>query len=97
MTPHSGFCLPERTGAEAPLALTRSHWGIENGLHGIRDGTLREDASRARKRAAANVMAALRNIVIFLSHRRGFKSAAAAMRHYVCHPAEMLELLSTSI
>jgi hypothetical protein len=97
MTPHSGFCPPERTGAEAPLALTRSHRGIENGLHGVGDGTLRDDASRVRKAAAAQVMAGLRSIVIFLFHRRGFKSAAAATRHYVCHPEETLELLPTSI
>ena len=36
----------ERAGAKALLGLTRGHWGIENNLHGVRDGTLREDASR---------------------------------------------------
>jgi predicted transposase YbfD/YdcC len=88
---------PEEAGAEALLALTRGHWGIENGLHGVRDGTLREDASRIRKGAAAQVMAILRNIVVFLFHREGHKNAAAATRHYVCHPEETLELLSTPI
>src|SRR5204863_8183058 len=39
----------ERAGAQALLGRTRGHWGIENGLHGVRDGTLREDASRIRK------------------------------------------------
>lgn len=87
----------ERAGAEALLGLTRGHWGIENGLHGVRDGTLREDASRIRKGAAAQTMAVLRNIVIFLFHRLGHRSAAAATRHYVCHPDETLEILSTPI
>lgn len=87
----------ERAGAEALLGLTRGHWGIENSLHGVRDGTLREDASRVRKGAGAQVMAALRNIVVFLFHREGFKSAATATRHYVCHPEETIELLSTSV
>jgi predicted transposase YbfD/YdcC len=50
----------ERAGAKALLGLTRGHWGIENGLHGVRDGTLREDASRIRRGAATEVMAALR-------------------------------------
>jgi hypothetical protein len=35
--------------------------------------------------------------VVFLFHRLGHKSAAAATRHYVCHPAESLEVLSTPI
>ena len=87
----------ERAGAEVLLGLNRGHWGIENGLHGVRDGTLREDASRIRKGAAAQTMAVLRNIVVFLFHRLGHKSAAAATRHYVCHPAESLEVLSTPI
>ena len=87
----------ERAGAKALLGLTRGHWGIENGLHGVRDGTFREDASRIRKGSSAEVMAILRNIVIFLFKRLGHKSAAAATRHYVCHPDESLEILSTPI
>jgi len=89
--------LPERAGVKGLLGLTRGHWGIENGLHGVRDGTLREDASRIRKGSGPEVMAALRNIVIFLFNRFGHKSAAAATRHYVCHPQKSLELLSTPI
>ena len=85
----------ERVGAKTLLGLTRGHWGIENGLHGVRDGTLREDASRIRKGAATQTMAVLRNIVVFLFHRLGHKSAAAATRHYVCHPEKSLEILST--
>ena len=85
----------ERVGAKALLGLTRGHWGIEYGLHGVRDGTLREDASRIRKGAATQTMAVLRNIVVFLFHRLGHKSAAAATRHYVCHPEKSLEILST--
>ena len=81
----------ERAGAAAVLELTRDHWGIENGLHGVRDGTLREDASRIRKGSATQVMAVLRNIVVFVFHRLGHKSAAAATRHYVCHPEKSLE------
>ena len=88
---------PEQTGVKGLLGLTREHWGIENGLHGVRDGTLREDASRIRKGSGPEVMAALRNIVIFLFKRLGHKSAAAATRHYVCNPEKSLELLSRRI
>jgi hypothetical protein len=87
----------ERAGAEALLGLTRGHWGIENGLHQVRDGTLREEASRIRKGSATQVMAVLRNIVIFVFQRLGHKSAAAATRHYVCHPEKSIEILSTPI
>jgi len=83
----------ERVGPKGLLGFARAHWGIENGLHGVRDGTLREDASRVRKGSAAEVMAALRNIVIFLFHRLGHTSAASATRHYVCHPEESLKVL----
>jgi predicted transposase YbfD/YdcC len=87
----------ERAGAKQLLALVRGHWGIENGLHGVRDGTLREDASRIRKGSAPQVMAGLRNIIVFLFGRLGHKSAAAATRHYVCHPEKSVALLSTPI
>ena len=83
----------KRVSPKGLLGHTRAHWGIENGLHGVRDGTLREDSSRIRKGAAAEVMATLRNIVIFLFHRLGHKSAASATRHYVCHPRESLNIL----
>lgn len=85
----------DRAGARALLGATREHWGIENGLHGVRDGTLHEDASRIRKGSAAQTMAVLRNIIIFVLGRSAHKSAAAATRHYVCHPEKSLEILST--
>jgi hypothetical protein len=88
---------PERAGAKALLRLTRGHWGIENGLHGVRDGTLREDASRIRRGSAPQAMAILRNLIVFLFKRYGYENAAAATRHYICHPRETLEILSTGV
>ena len=61
------------------LALTRGHWGIENGLHYKRDVTLGEDASRVRRGAAPQVMASLRNSIIHLLDRTA-DSLAAAVR-----------------
>jgi hypothetical protein len=85
----------ERAGAAELLALTRAHRGIENGLHGRRDGALREDAGRARSGSAPQVMAILRNLVIALRPRSGRASLAAATRHHMCHPEKSVELLST--
>jgi len=87
----------ERAGAKKLLGVVRGHWGIENGLHYVRDVTLREDASRIRKGSAPQVMAILRNIVVFLFERFGHKNAAAATRHYVCHPEKTVEVLSIPI
>jgi predicted transposase YbfD/YdcC len=84
----------ERAGAAALLELTRAHWGIENGLHGRRDGTLKEDASRVRKGAGAQVMAVLRNLVIYLCSLVDQPSLAAATRHFMCHPEKAVELVS---
>ena len=87
----------EQAGAEELLGLIRGHWGIENGLHGVRDGTLREDASRVRKGSGPEVMAGLRNIAVFLFKRMGYQNAAEATRHYVCHPGETLKIVSIRI
>ena len=62
-----------------------------------RDGTLKEDASRVRKGSGPQVMAVLRNLVIYLCSFSGKPSLAAATRHYVCHPERSLELLSIPI
>jgi predicted transposase YbfD/YdcC len=87
----------ERGGAARLLELSRAHWGIENGLHYRRDVTLGEDASRVRKGGAGQVMAILRNVVLYVLPRSGKASLPAAIRHYICHPARSLELLSMRI
>ena len=50
-----------------------------NGLHGLPDGTLREDASRIPKTSGPEVMVALKDLVTFVFKRLGRNSAAAAM------------------
>lgn len=69
----------EQADAKRLLALTRGHWGIENGLHYKRDVTLGEDASRIRQQAAPQVMAALRNSIVHLLDNTA-DNLAAAMR-----------------
>jgi predicted transposase YbfD/YdcC len=71
---------PEQADARRLLGLVRGHWGIENGLHYRRDVTLGEDASRIRKGAAPQVMAALRNALIHLLQPLKAPSLAAAIR-----------------
>jgi hypothetical protein len=87
----------EMAGALQLLQFNRGHWGIENGLHYRRDVTLREDASRIRKGSAGQLMAALRNIILFVLSRTGNEKLAAAIRHYMCHPQKALALMSSRI
>jgi len=48
--------------AEAILAATRAHWGVES-LHGMLDVTFDEDRSRTRKDASALNLALIRHTV----------------------------------
>lgn len=54
-------------------ALSREHWGIENKLHYVRDVTCREDQARANAGNAPQALAALRNTVLTVLRRLGFK------------------------
>jgi predicted transposase YbfD/YdcC len=48
------------------LMATRTHWGIENGLHWVLDIAFREDESRVRKGHGAQNLATLRHIALNL-------------------------------
>ena len=82
--------------AERLLALVRGHWGIENGLHGVRDETLGEDRCRTRKGSGAQVLAALRNAAVRLLGEAGAVNRAAAVRRFAGHPQEALDLFQHS-
>jgi hypothetical protein len=83
----------ERAQARHLLDLTRSHWGIENRLHYVRDVTLGEDGCRVRRGTAPQVLAAVRNAVIHLLTGVDAPSRAAAIRRLNNHPEEALALL----
>lgn len=70
----------ERADAQRMLELTRGHWGIENGLHYRRDVTMGEDQSRIRKGTAPQVMAAIRNSIIYVLKDVAAPSLASALR-----------------
>lgn len=53
------------------LQINRGHWTIENKSHYVRDVSLNEDASRVRKGASAQVMAAFRNVTLAVLRRGG--------------------------
>jgi len=65
---------------ERLLYLTRTYWGIENGLHLRRDVTFKEDRTRLTRGRAGRVMASLNNLVIGLLRQAGATNIAEARR-----------------
>lgn len=77
------------------IALIRSYWGIENGLHYRRDVTLREDKTRMTKPHMGRVMACLNNLVLgLLIGKLKFRYLPAARRYFAAFPMQALTLLT---
>jgi predicted transposase YbfD/YdcC len=92
-----GFTSLSRDEMAPPqlLALIRSYWGIENGLHYRRDVTLHEDKTRMTKRNAGQVMACLNNLVLaLLIGKLKFRYLPSARRYFAAFPSQALALLT---
>ena len=98
LTTHYGITSlpPMEADAERLLALTRGHWGIENGLHYRRDVTFKEDACRMKWRPAAEALAVCTNLAVGLIRHAGWENVAEARRYYDAHPEEALRLIMAS-
>jgi hypothetical protein len=77
------------------LNVRRAHWGIETGLHGRRDVTFKEDATRMTIGTMGKVMAAINNLVIALIQQAKFHNAAQARRYFAGHLSEAFSWLTT--
>ncbi len=88
---------PEVADAARLLALVRGHWQIENGLHYVKDVTLGEDRSLIHKGNGPSIMAILRDTVVSVLHRAGWRTIAARLRYYSGHPKEVLALLGIPV
>lgn len=84
---------PQQADAATLLAMVRSHWQIENGLHWVRDVTFEEDHNRARSGHLPQVLAAVRNTAISLLRRNGATNIAAACRACAAQPWTALNLI----
>jgi hypothetical protein len=84
---------PQRAKAARLLGLSRSHWGIENRLHWVRDVSFGEDACRVRSGEAPEILAALRNAGLWLMRSSGLTAIAAALRRHAAKPHEALRLV----
>jgi len=83
----------ERASAGWVAECWRGHWRIENRLHYVRDVVFGEDASRIRKGAAPQVLAACRNALIGLLRSWGCRNIAAALRDHAYTPRKLLAKL----
>jgi len=83
----------EQAGASQLEGFWRGRWGIENKVHYVRDTTMGEDAGQVHTGNAPQAMAALRNAVISLLRREGWKNIANALRHFDAHPKRALDLI----
>ncbi len=70
----------------------RSHWGIENRLHWIKDVIFGEDAAPFRHCGAATNWSIIRNIAINLARKGGYDSLTKAER-FLAHDIDKLFLL----
>jgi predicted transposase YbfD/YdcC len=92
-----GLTSRPATRADPPQIATaaRRHWGIENGLHYVRDVTFTEDASRVRTRSGPRIMASLRNLAIAVLRKAGHINIAEGLRwasYSFAHPLTLLDL-----
>lgn len=64
---HTRYSISSATAsAEEFLAMTRSHWSVENSLHWVLDMALREDESRLRKEHNSHNFTLLRHLALSL-------------------------------
>ena len=76
------------------LEMTRSYWGIENGLHYRRDVTLDEDRTHMTKGNLAQAMACINNLVIgLLIGKLKYRYLPDARRFFDAHLAIAFDLL----
>ena len=85
----------EEVAPQKLLQMTRSYWGIENGLHYRRDVILHEDQSRMTRKNAARVMACLNNLVLgLLIGKMNYRYLPPARRFLAAYPEQALALLT---
>ena len=86
-------CSAKRAGRERLASVARGHWSIENGLHWVRDATMREDASKVRSGSAPRALATMRNLVISVLRLAGATNIAKSLRSISRRPTLAFSLL----
>jgi predicted transposase YbfD/YdcC len=84
---------PEVADPARLLALKRGHWQIENGLHYVKDVTRGEDRSLIHAGQGPVVMGMLRDAVVSLLRRAGWRAIASRRRYLADRPADAVALV----
>ncbi len=74
------YLTSPRVSASVRAGYIRNHWGIENGRHGVRDVSFREDESRTRAGHAGANRGMLRRVAVSLLKRAGTKGSTQTRR-----------------
>ena len=83
----------KKTSPKKLLAIVRSEWAIENGLHYRRDVTFQEDQTRMTDKRMGRAMAIINNVVVSLLNSQGFTNHAQARREFCAFPDKALALI----
>lgn len=87
----------EQADAAALEALWRGHWTIENGLHYVRDVSFGEDAGRAATGSTPRALASVRNALLYLFRREGWRFVPDALAHYGASVRRALTLVGLKV
>ena len=71
----------------------RSHWGIENRLHWVKDVQMKEDKSRTKSGNAPENLSIMRNISINLFRLNGKDSIKSAIEWSISNFKELMNLI----
>jgi len=88
---------PGRADAAVLEALWRGHWTIENGLHYVRDVSFGEDAGHAAAGSTARALASVRNALLFVFRRAGWRFVPDALAHYGASVRRALSLVGLNV
>ena len=84
---------PERADAATLEALWRGHWTIENRVHYVRDVSFGEDGGHAAAGSTAHALASVRNALLELFRRAGWRFVPDALAHYGASVRRALSLV----
>ena len=84
---------PERADAATLEALWRGHWTIENRVHYVRDVSFGEDGGHAAGGSTAHALASVRNALLEMFRRAGWRFVPDALAHYGASVRRALSLV----
>lgn len=90
ITATSYYISNKRTNAWEYLEGIRNHWGIEMGLHYVKDVTLKEDSSKITTANAPSNISMLKSIAINIIRSAGYKNITVGLRSFCNDIAKML-------